>query len=254
MKNEDRKDVDDAGIRLAPVPMSSDRMRILPSVRQEFVLTPVLQVDEPKDERAPEPSTTADFQPKVKDVDKTWKKTLRGKNAAAGVLMFLLSAAVALPFILGAFGVALDNVPFRFSFAKYNVFGAVAQAFVISSQNGWSGGVVSSAWLGCVPDIILLAGIIGLIANLIKALVAVFGAVKPLKYTASAAVFFIASLTVLIMAVVGADALGMAKTDIVNDVFKGYAASEEFTLIVISLAYFLLTLAVSAINPVRRGY
>lgn len=253
MSDNYKNNVDDAGIRLAPVPMQSDGIKMLPAVSQNYIIRPMLQVDEPKDERVPEPSTAADFQPKVKDINKKWKKALRSKNVVVGILMLLLTAAVLVPFILGAAGVSSANGPFTYSYGKFNVFGNIIKTVTISSQEN-AGREIGAALLEMLPSIVLLVAVSALIVNLAKSFMGIFGAVRPVRYIYASALALISVIAVTIISLVGSNLMNVGKIDFVNDVIVNFATSEEFTLLVTFSGYFILTLLLSVVNPVRRGY
>ena len=73
--------VDDAGIRLAPTPIHNSSCHVMPTIKQEFVITPRIEVEEQEDnEFSREASTANDFQPKTEDISKKWKRRKRSKN------------------------------------------------------------------------------------------------------------------------------------------------------------------------------
>ena len=122
-KNKNRN-VDDAGIRLAPTPIRNSDYHVLPSIRQEFVIEPTMHIDEPKDEMKTEYSTADDFQPKVKDKSKKWKRTKRGKNIVFGFIMLAVTIVVVLPYILSVAGTR-PSLPFKYVPEELNAIGGI---------------------------------------------------------------------------------------------------------------------------------
>ena len=109
MAINDKNRVDDMGIRKAPVPLYGNSVKQLPAVRQDFVLHPSLEIDSQDPESLVEPSTAKDYQPKIKDVSKRWKRTKRTKNFFSGLIMLLATAVTLLPFIFAYFQIKVDN-------------------------------------------------------------------------------------------------------------------------------------------------
>ena len=100
--SSERRQVDDAGIRLAPTPLDGAATKRMPAVVQEFVLAPRLDYAGEEDERREEVSTASDYQPKERDAGRRWKRSVRTRNFLSGTIMLIASAAALLPFILAA--------------------------------------------------------------------------------------------------------------------------------------------------------
>lgn len=254
MANNDKKDnsVDEMGIRLAPAPMRRSDANMLPSVQQEFVLRPVLDIDEPDAAAgsAAEVSTVDDFQPKRKDVDKRYKRKKRSKNIVCGLLMFVFSALVLLPYILAAVGENLDFVPFKFVPSEYNVIGSLIAGFKLLSAD-WSN---TAVWKSMLPDYILGLGLVFIVINLVKSFTGICGAIKVRRYTFCAVIYLIAALAVFIAALVGAESYGIAKIDFMSDVIKGWQTSEFIGIFMLAVANIIAAVVCSLINPERSGY
>lgn len=262
-KTKRNHSVDDAGIRLAPAPLHGEGSVSMPSVKQEFVISPSLKIDTPTEEApaAATVSTANDFQPKKKDVSKKWKRRRRSKNLALGIVMLLLSAAVLLQYILGAVDAALD-VGIVNKLNSWHVIlipvhlGAldnIVDTVRLCINNGW-GNVAKDALVACVPSFMLAVGLVAVFINLIKALTGLFGAVKPRRYFPAALVYLIMALAVLIIYLIGAPALGVEKIDFVKDVIKGYQTSELFGILVFALGYFVISVVCTWISSEKYGY
>lgn len=250
-----KKGVDDAGIKLAPTPIPSGRTHVLPAVYQEYVLQPSIEIDEPKDERPPEPSTSSDFQPKKRDVGKRWKSSLRRKNFFFGLTAFLLSAVVILPYILGAFNQRLDFLPFKFTpDGAFNALGNVIEAFKFTAANDWTGATVNAVWINTVPSLILFAGFIFLAINLLVSVTGMCGALKPRKYVFCAVGYVVCLLAVFIASMVGAESIGLARMDFVKDMIYGFVSNELAILMVFGFGYLIITAGLTALSPDRSGY
>ncbi len=255
-RSKPNRNVDDAGIRLAPTPVQNASYHVMPAVRQEFVIEPHMVLDDPEagDKTRQTESTANDFQPKKQDISKKWKRRRRSKNMIVGAIMLAVSLVVILPYILGATGVMLDSLPFRYVPVRYNVLHNIIEAFKITAQNGWKGPVVNQVWINEVPDLMLAVGIVCLLLNVVKSLIGLFGGIKYKRYTVMALIYFISILCVLIMSLVGAPAIGVEKIDFVQSVIRGYKTSDLFGMLVISLGYFLVSAVCSAVCAEKYGY
>ncbi len=247
--------VDDAGIRLAPTPIHNSSYHVMPTIKQEFVITPRIEVEEQEDnEFSREASTANDFQPKTEDISKKWKRRKRSKNMIIGVIMLLITTVLILPYILSATGVWLEDFPFRYVPRRFAAIHNIVEAFKATAQLGWSGESVRVIWIAVIPDIVLLAGILFLAINLFKALFSILGTYKPVKYTANAGVYLLAVLAVFITSLVGAEAVGIEKIDFINDFIRGFKTSELFSLVVFAAGYFIVSLICTLIDSDRYGY
>ena len=229
-KNRNRS-VDDAGIRLAPSPINNAAYHVMPTVMQEYVIEPtIVNKETPDSDSRRIVSTVDDVQPKREEVNKKWKRGKRAKNMASGIIALVASVAVLLPYILGAVGTSLD-MPFKLVPDKFNVVSNLIYAFKTTAQLGWSGEEVGAIWVGMVPSLILTIGILCVLINAIKSVLAIF----------------VASLA-------GASAIGIEQIDFINDFIHGYANSELFTLVVFGVAYVLLCIVSAIINRDKCGY
>lgn len=251
-KNKNRG-VDDAGIRLAPTPIRNSDYHVLPSIRQEFVIEPTMQIDEPKDSQKLDYSTADDFQPKVKDKSKKWKRKKRGKNIVVGSIMLVVTILVVLPYILAVAGQTI-NMPFKYVPEELNAIGGVVNAIKTSVANGWRGAEVNSAWLYAVPSLVLCLGLFFVAINGIKSLFSIFGAVKPQRYMVCSAIYLVCVLAVLVLYLIGVNAIGVAQINFVTDVIKSYSTSELFALIVIALGNLLVSIVCTMVNRDKLGY
>ncbi len=254
-KNKNRnRAVDDAGIRLAPTPIRTSDYHVLPSVRQEFVIAPHIEAQKtPQEEARAEISTSKDFQPRKKDISKKWKRSKRGRNIALGLLMLLLTAFVALPYVLGAAS-QHPELPFKYVPERFNAIYNLIEAFKATAQLGWKGELVNAIWIGAVPDLILAVGILCLAINLVKSIVGMFIVTKPVRYVPCAVVYCCSVLAILVASLVGAPEIGVARVDIVSDVILSYATSELFSMLVLGVGYLLVSAIINLFNADNSGY
>lgn len=249
--------VDDAGIRLAPAPTHNSGYHVMPSITQEFVIQPKLVgVDKGSSEAentAPKISTANDFQPKKEEANKKWKRGKRAKNMIVGTIMFIVSVVVLLPYILGAIGQSV-KFPIVISFERFNVVGNIVSAFKDAAALGWKGDGVLTIWLWTIPDLILTIGILSVVINAIKSIIALFGAVKPIKYIGGAIANMLCVCAIFVASLVGAGAIGIAKIDFMQDFIHGYGTNETFTMVVFGAGYLLVSVLVSLINRDKCGY
>ncbi len=252
--NNEKSKVDEMGIRLAPAPMKAGGINLLPSVRQDFVLRPSLEIDEPLPEgTSPAVSTSDDYQPKRKDVDKHWKRKKRTKNVVCGLIMLIFSAAVFVPYILAATNVEVV-LPIAVVPNNFNVIGNLIEAVKLSIAQNWAGSDVETAWKQMMPDLILLFGLLFILANLIKSLIGIFGAVRVQRYFAAALIYFLCIAALLIAAVVGAEDFGIAKINFMNDIVHGWNSSEIVGIAAVAVANIVIAAVCSIINPEKSGY
>ncbi len=254
MTNRRNRNVDDAGIRLAPTPLNRGSVNVMPAVRQDYIIEPQLVVDEPSDDLKRSFSTEKDFQPKKKDISKRWKRSKRSRNLVVGIVMFIVSCLVLLPYILGAAHVFLDNFIFRYVPRQFGALNNLVEAFKATVKLGWKGEEVNAIWISMVPSLILIVGIIALVVNFIKSVMGMFGAIKPKKYMIGAIIYLFAVLAVFIMTLVGAPAVGVEKIDFVRDFIKGYKTSELFGLLIPALGYFTVACICTFIHKEKYGY
>lgn len=253
-KNKNRG-VDDAGIRLAPTPIHNSNYHVMPTVMQEFVITPRIEVEEPdRGEQTRETTTANDFQPRKEDISKKWKRRKRTKNMIIGAIMLIVTLLVVLPYVLGAVGVWLEDFPFRYVPKQFGAIHNIVEAFKFTASNGWKGAEVNSVWVATVPDLILLVGIICLAVNLIKSLIAVIATYKPIKFTVGATVYLFTVLAVFIASLVGAETIGIEKIDFMRDFINGYKTSELFSLIVFAVGYFAVSMVCTLVDADKYGY
>ncbi|MCM1305907.1 MAG: hypothetical protein NC037_05145 [Bacteroides sp.] len=248
--------VDDAGIRLAPTPIRNSSYHVMPAIKQEFVITPKIEIEEQEssDEYERRTNTANDFQPKTEDRSKKWKRRKRSKNMIIGVIMLLLTTVMLLPYIFGATGVWLENFPFKFVPRQFGALNNIVEAFKLSAELGWKGDFVKAIWTLNVPSIILMVGFIFLAINFIKAAISILGTYKPIKYTVGASVYLLTVLAVFIASLVGAESIGIAKINFMQDFIHGYKTSELFSLIVFAAGYFLVSLICTLIDSDKYGY
>ena len=130
--------VDEAGIRLAPTPMDGGAAKKMPTVVQEFVVTPRLEYQTSDAAQAQAVSTSSDYQPAEKDAGRRWKRSVRTRNFVSAVIMIVASAVVWLPFALAAADVSAD-LPFRLVPEQFDVITGWIDAFRETASLGWSG-------------------------------------------------------------------------------------------------------------------
>ncbi|MDE7372962.1 MAG: hypothetical protein K2N18_02755 [Clostridia bacterium] len=248
--------VDDAGIRLAPTPIHNSSYHVMPTIKQEFVITPRLEIEEEESSEDYErrTNTANDFQPKTEDMSKKWKRRKRTKNMIIGVIMLLLTLVMLLPYILGAAGAWLENFPFRFVPMRFGALHNIIEAFKYTASHGWHGADVNFLWKLMIPSIILMVGFLFLAINLIKSLFSALGTYKPVRYTSGATVYLLAVLAVFIASLVGAESIGLQKINFINDFIHGYKTSELFSLVVFAVGYFVVSLICTLIDSDKYGY
>ena len=252
----DRRKVDDAGIRLAPKPLAGAADKRMPAVKQEFVITPRLEYETTAtaQESAAEATTASDYQPTERDAGRRWKRTVRTRNLVSSLIMLIACAAVLLPFALAAADVKTDVIPFKFIPERFDVITAWIDAFRTTAQLGWKGAEVNSLWVHMVPEMILTVGLLAILINLLKAVTGLFGAIKPRRYTACAVVYLLAVAAVFIASLVGAENVGIVQIDFMEDFIRGWNTSEFFTLFAVGALHLVLAVICTFITPQRTGY
>ena len=240
--------VDENGLRLAPNPVNKADAKILPKAVQPFEFQPKLR---PIGSTGATESTVDDFQPKKRDVSKRATRTKRTKNIICGIFMLLFTAAAVLPYIFGVCNLKITN-PIILSFTKFDIFGHLIS--LIKGCIGADKSTLISNLLHMVPYAILLVGLLGLAANVIKALIGIFGAKRPMKYALSALIYLISTIIIFIMALVGVGRVGIEKIDFMKDFVYGYSSSEYVTMLGIAIIYFIIAVIIKIANPEKSGY
>lgn len=253
MAINDKNRVDDMGIRKAPVPLYGNSVKQLPAVRQDFVLHPSLEIDSQDPESLVEPSTAKDYQPKIKDVSKRWKRTKRTKNFFSGLIMLLATAVTLLPFIFAYFQIKVDFLPIAYVPEKYNVISNIIWAIQGEAGTVWEAGFQEN-WKLVIPDFILAVGIIFALFNLVKALICMCGTIKVRRFTFCSLMFIGTVLIVLVMNVIGFGSLGIEKMDFMKDFIKGWQTNELVALLMAGAVGFIGSLLVKLINSEKYGY
>ena len=251
---DEKNKVDESGIRKAPVPLYSNSVKQLPPVRQDFVLCPSLE-NEGGHHELVEPSTAKDFQPKIKDVSKRWKRNKRLKNFFAGLIMLLATLATLLPFILSIlqeFG-ANDTLKFMFVPDDRNTVMNIYWAFDAESGTIWQGGMEENLKM-IVPDFIIAVGILALLCNLVKSIVSMCGAIKARRFTLCAMIYVISLLVVLAFHLIGWEAVGFTKWDFMEDVIHGWQSNEIVGLLITGAVGLVISLLVKIISYEKYGY
>ena len=105
-----------------------------------------------------------------------------------------------------------------------------------------------------IPDIVITIGILSVLINMIKSVFAIFGAIKPIKYVRGAIVNLICVLAIFVTALVGANGIGIAKIDFMQDFIHGYQTSYLFTMLVFGAGYVLLCGICAIVNREKYGY
>ena len=250
----DRK-VDDAGIRLAPMPIGRANEKRMPAVRQEFVITPRLEYESTAEQAGCDAASTAsDYQPAAPDAGRRWKRKVRTRNLVSSLIMLVGCAAVFLPYVFAAVGFSADTIPFRFVPEQFDVIGGWIDAFRTTVSLGWKGEEVNAVWINMVPEMLLTVGLLAVVINLLKAVTGLFGAIRPRRYTACAVVYLLSVIALFIAALVGADTVGLGQIDFMNDFIYGWQTSEFFTLFATALLNIVLAVICSFITPLRTGY
>lgn len=248
--------VDESGIRLAPTPLGGTAPKTMPGIRQEFVIVPRLETPTAAGtaEGGAAVSTSADYQPKSRDLSKLRARRMRTRNFGVGLVMAAVSALVLLPFVFAVCGVSVDFLPFRFVPQQYNVVQGWIDAFSETAALGWTGEQVGAVWAAMVPDMLLTVGIIAVLVNLVKAVTGMCFALRPRRYLPGATVFLMSVCAVFIAALVGAEDIGVAQIDFMQDFIHGYATSEFFTFFVLAGVNLVAAFVCSLVTPPRTGY
>lgn len=247
--------VDKSGIRLAPAPMNGAAPKTMPGLRQEFVIVPRLETPSPTSSgNRAEVSTSGDYQPKSRDLSKLRARRMRSRNFGVGLAMAVTSLLVLLPFVLAVCGVKVDFLPFRFVPSEYNVIQGWIDAFSETAALGWTGEQVAEVWKCMVPEMLLTVGILAILVNLVKAVTGLCFSITPRRYTLGAVIYLLSVCAVFIAALVGAEDIGVAQIDFMQDFIHGYATSEFFTFFVTAGANLVAAAVCSLVTPQRTGY
>ena len=153
-----------------------------------------------------------------------------------------------------AAGVSADVIPFKFVPERFDVITGWIDAFRATIDLGWKGDAVGDIWIAMVPDMILTLGLVFILVNVIKAVTGLFGAIRPRRYTACSVIYLLAVIALFIAALAGAETVGLAQIDFMNDFIHGWKTSEFFTLFVTAGANLILAVICSFITPLRTGY
>ena len=105
-----------------------------------------------------------------------------------------------------------------------------------------------------VPEMLLTVGLVAVVINLVKAVTGLCFALRPRRYTTGAVIFLLSVCAVFIAALVGAEDIGVAQIDFMQDFIHGYATSEFFTFFVLAGINLVAALACSLVTPQRTGY
>ncbi|MBR2956173.1 MAG: hypothetical protein IKC54_03150 [Clostridia bacterium] len=254
MALDDKNRVDEMGIRKAPVPLYGNSVKQLPAVRQDFVLRPSLQIDNHGDpESLAEPSTAKDYQPKIKDVSKRWKRTKRTKNFFSGLIMLLATAVTLLPFIFAYFQIKVDFLPFKYVPDQYNVISNIIWAIQGEQGTVWEAGFATN-WKIVIPDFIIAVGLLFVLCNLVKAIVCMCGTIKVRRFTFCSIAFVTSVLAVFVLSLVGFGQLGIKKIDFMKDVVANWQNNELVALFIAGMVGVVGSLLVKLINSEKYGY
>ncbi len=251
---DEKNKVDESGIRKAPVPLYGSSVKQLPPVRQDFVLCPSLEADGSR-ESLVEPSTAKDFQPKIKDVSRGWKRNRRLKNFFAGLLMLLVTLATLLPFVLSIlqeFG-ANDTLKFMFVPDDRNTVMNIYWAFDSEFGTIWEDGQKVNM-LMVIPDFIIAVGILALLCNLVKSIISMCGAIKVRRFTLCAFIYVITLFIVLALHLIGFEKAGFVKWDFMEDVIHGWQSNEIVGLLITGVVGLICSLFAKLISYEKYGY
>lgn len=253
MAVNDKNKVDEMGIRKAPVPLYGNSVSQLPAVRQDFVLHPSLEIDSHDPESLVEPSTAKDYQPKIKDVSKRWKRTKRAKNFFSGLIMLLATAVMLLPYLFAYFQVKVDFLPFAYVPEKHNVISNIIWAIQGEQGTVWEAGFATN-WKIIIPDIILAVGAIFAVFNLVKALVCMCGTTRVRNFTFCSLVYLLSIIIVVVFNVIGFAIFGIEKVDFIKEFIYGWQTNELVALLMAGAVGLIGSLLVKLINSEKYGY
>lgn len=243
------KHVDSSGIRLAPEPMRASSVNRLPELRQEYVLTPSLSVEETREERE---STADDFQPKPEDRYAKLARRRTFKHMWVSWVMLALSLLTLAPYILSVAGVK-PSLPIKVVPERFDVIGNLIEAFEISAKNGFKGADVNAVWLKCVPSIIIAIGLLFVIFNAIKSVFGIFGSTCSKRFLLGGSIYLIAIACVLVMSLVGVESVGIEKVNAL-DIIKNAKGEELAFEAGMAMIYFVFSAFLSAILQDSNGY
>lgn len=241
--------------RSAPSPVGHVDYRLLPQVREDYVISPRLSIEEVEDEKDRSYSTRKDYQPKKGDVSKKAKRRMRGKNLVAGLIALAFSLIIIGQFVLGLIGKQGPSLPLNVvPDGNLNAIFNIVEAFKQTSALGWSGAEVNAIWLECVPSIILTFGILCILINAIKSVFAILFMKKPVKYVGGAFIYLICTLAILVAGLVGAPKIGIAKIDFLDDFIFAYKTSDLLFIIAVAVCNFIASIVCAIIARDKKGY
>ncbi len=241
--------------RNAPTPVGHVDYRILPQVREDYVISPHLSIEEVEEEKVVRPSTRKDFQPKREDITKKSRRHLRGKNLVAGLIALLFSMIIMMQYVFGLCGTQLESIPMNVvPDGNLNAIYNIVEAFKQTASLGWKGAEVNAIWLASVPSIILTFGILCVLINAIKSVFAIFFMKKPVRYIGGALVYLLCALAILIAGLVGAPKIGIEKIDFLDDFIFAYKTSALLFIVAAAVVNFIGSLICALITREKRGY
>ncbi len=227
--------------------------RVLPVVEQRYPVYPSAVVDTyfRGDNR---PSTAKDYEPIKKDVKKKQIRAKRAKNVVIGLVMFLLSAFSILPYILGAVGVQLEHLPLNFVPDTYNAINTLVMLFKDTFNPEIEQGLVAIGWLASIPSLIIILGILFVVINMIKSILAIFVRVKPTSYTICAFVYCACVIIPIIISACGLPELGVEQVDIISEFSLNWQTTEFIPMLIFAVGYFIFSFIFSILGRDRQGY
>lgn len=252
MANQNYRQSQNTNARNTVRPANSARS--LTPVRQDFVIHPRLEIESVDFNKEEAVSTRKDFQPKAEEITVKTKREKRIKQTVIGALVILFSIAMMMPYVLSALRVDASALPVKLIPSEHNVLLNIKYAIQTSVSSGWTGDVAKSVWVQTIPSLILAFGILFVIFNAIKALIAMIAGKKQRKYFGNALVNLLCVAVLFIISLVGAPTMGVSKLDFMNDVIYGYATCEVLWIFAISLLYAIVSGILTLASRDRRGY
>ncbi|MDD4839559.1 MAG: hypothetical protein PHE93_02665 [Clostridia bacterium] len=164
----------------------------------------------------------------------TEKKSKRIKNLIAGIVMLIASVIVLLPFIFSLDSIAGSMVNLYAFMPGLNLQGslnAIQNTITFFSNTA----AMASIWRSTMPSLLIAIGLLFVVFNIVKAFVGIFGGVKGRKYIVNSLLTIGFCATVVLLQLIGVDAIGLPKIDFVQEVVFGWKYSQTFVILAVAL-------------------
>jgi len=169
-----------------------------------------------------------------KELPKEEKKSRRIKNLIAGFVMLLISATMFLPFIF-----SLDSI----SGSLADLFAAMPALDFSGPLNALQNVIVfatniseiGNIWMSSIHAIVIALGLLFVVFNVIKALIGILVGVKGRKYIINALVTAAFFAIIIVLQIIGVDAIGLNKINFLSDIVFNWKYSQSFVLIMLAV-------------------